>query len=93
MLTPRFVPNVEIEIFSLAVNEFHLEVVISDSTEEENYLRSLMINASAQTVFLCDSEKFNTRSLFTLTTLDKIDIAVFDKPFPDLQCNSKKTIE
>lgn len=63
--------------------------VISDSTEEENYLTSLMLNSSQKRVFLCDSGKFNTHSLFTLTTIDDIDISVFDKPFHNLNCNSQ----
>ena len=47
--------------------------VISDSTEEENYLTSLMLNSSQKRVFLCDSGKFNTHSLFTLAAIDDIE--------------------
>jgi DeoR/GlpR family transcriptional regulator of sugar metabolism len=36
-------------------------------------------------VFLCDSGKFDTESLYELTTLDEIDACVFDKPFPELR--------
>ena len=59
--------------------------LISDSTEEENYLRMLMLNAAAQKVFLCDSEKFNRRSVYTLTDLDNVDVAVFDREFEGLK--------
>lgn len=59
--------------------------IISDSTEEENYLRMLMLNSAKQTVFLCDSEKFNRRSVYTLTDLDHVDVAVFDREFEGLK--------
>ncbi|MBE6597539.1 MAG: DeoR/GlpR transcriptional regulator [Ruminococcaceae bacterium] len=55
--------------------------VISDSTEEENHLRALMIANAKTRVFLCDSEKFNKRSLHRLTSLTELDAAVFDTPF------------
>jgi len=35
-------------------------------------------------VFLCDSTKFNTKSLYTLTSLDCIDYVVFDRDFDGL---------
>ena len=58
--------------------------VISDSTEQENFVRSIMIERSKKKVFLCDSTKFQTTSLHTLTTLDEVDYAVFDKAFDGL---------
>ena len=59
--------------------------IISDSTEEENYLRSLMLKSAEMTVFLCDSEKFCLRSLHTLSDIDNIDVAIFDSPFKNLK--------
>ena len=59
--------------------------IISDPTEEENYLRSVMLKSATKKVFLCDSEKFGTNSLYTLATLDDIDVAVFDEPFAKLK--------
>lgn len=55
--------------------------VITDSTEEENYLRTLMLEASERRIFLCDSSKFYTRSGYVLTTLDKVECMISDKPF------------
>ena len=55
------------------------EGVISDSTEEENFIRQVMLDRAKTTVFLCDSTKFDTTSLYTLTELDLVDFAVFDK--------------
>lgn len=54
---------------------------ISDATEEENYLRSRMLEAAQTRVFLCTGEKFDTRALFRLTNLREIDAAAFDEPF------------
>lgn len=58
--------------------------VISDTTEEENYVRSLMLGRAKTTVFLCDSSKFDKTALYTLASLDNIDFAVFDRPFGGL---------
>lgn len=63
--------------------------VISDPTEEENYIRSLMLANVKQSVFLCDSEKFNRRSLYTLASLDDIDVAIFDTPWEELHSECK----
>ena len=62
---------------------------ISDSTEEENYMRKLMLKSAKKSVFLCDSEKFERASLYKLCNIDDLDVAVFDKPFKNLQtkCN------
>ena len=59
--------------------------VISDPVSEESYIRSLMLENAKFSVFLCDSEKFDSESLYALTTVDKIDACVFDKPFPELK--------
>ncbi len=63
--------------------------VISDPTSEENYLRSLMIKNAKIKVFLCDSEKFSDTSIYTLTTLDEIDYAIFDEPYDNLKTSCK----
>lgn len=63
--------------------------VISEPISEENYIRQLMIENARTRVFLCDSGKFGKRSLYQLTTLDQIDVCVFDKPFPSLRTSCK----
>ena len=62
--------------------------VITDPTSEENYIRSLMLENARQTVFLCDSEKFGRRSIYTLTTADRVDKCVFDEPFEQLKLHN-----
>lgn len=60
---------------------------ISDSTEEENYIRKLMLNCAKTRVFLCDSEKFNRQSTYKLCNLNDIDCAVFNTKYPELKTN------
>ena len=52
--------------------------MISDPTPEENYLRTLMLRQAKQRVFLCDSEKIGRRALYILTTVEDVDVCVFD---------------
>jgi len=73
------------DIFFFSSNALDENGVISDPTEEENHLRSLMLANTNQSVFLCDSEKFDRRSIYTLTTLDKVDYAVFDTTWDKLK--------
>jgi DeoR family fructose operon transcriptional repressor len=63
--------------------------VISDYAAEENYLRALMLQNAKQSVFLCDSEKFDSFALYTLTHLKDVDYVVFDTEYKNLRakCN------
>lgn len=67
------------DIFFFSSKSIDRKGVISDPTESENYLRQIMLTHTQRSVFLCDSQKFNSRSLYTLTDLDHVDIAVFDE--------------
>lgn len=58
---------------------------ITDPTAEETYARSLMLKNSAKSVFLCDSEKFNRRSTYCLTTVNDVDACVFDTEYTKLK--------
>ncbi len=78
----RIVSDLRPDILFFSSQSLDDDGVISDSTEEENYLRSLMIRRAERTVFLCDSSKFHKRSGYVLTDLSRIDHAVFDTPFP-----------
>lgn len=62
---------------------------ISDSTEEENYVRKMMLKASKTAVFLCDCEKFNQNATYKLCNLKDVTCAVFDAPYPDLSTDCK----
>lgn len=50
--------------------------IISDCTREEVALRNSMLNNAAKKIFLCDSEKFNTRSAYKQCTLHDVDVLV-----------------
>ena len=83
-----------------AVSELHPDILffsshslsndgyVSEPISEENYIRRLMIDNAKLRVFLCDSEKFDSHSLYRLTTVDEIDVCVFDKPYPNLKAKS-----
>ena len=58
---------------------------IYDPIQEENHIREIMIKNANRTVFLCDGDKFGTKSLYRLCSLDEVDIAVFDKAMPELK--------
>lgn len=50
--------------------------VISDCAREEILIRNVMLKNAEKKVFLCDSEKFGTRSPYKQTTLNDIDIFI-----------------
>ena len=60
---------------------------ISDSTEEENYVRILMLKSADKSVFLCDSKKFNTSSVYKLCNIGEVDLAIFDEEYRELGVN------
>jgi len=82
--TCRAVENLYVDILFFSSQYLDHCGVISDSTEEENHLRCYMLKCARRTVFLCDGDKFGKRALFKLTDLNSIDIAVFDRKYPEL---------
>lgn len=50
--------------------------IISDCTREEVAVRNAMLKNAAKKVFLCDSDKFGTRSAYKQCTLEDVDIMV-----------------
>lgn len=81
----RALMDINVDIMFFSSQSLSLDGIISDSTEEENFIRRVMLDRAQKTVFLCDSTKFNTSSLYTLAPLDKINFAVFDKEFEGLK--------
>lgn len=77
--------DIHVDILFFSSQSLSRDGVISDTTEGENFVRRLMLSHARKKVFLCDSEKFDTQSLYALTTLEQIDFAVFDKPFEGLE--------
>lgn len=81
----KIISEIQSDILFFSSHSMDRNGIISDPTEDENYLRSLMLRNTKQSVFLCDSEKLNRKSLYTLTSLDNIDIAIFDTELSDLK--------
>ena len=82
--TYRALSDISVDIMFFSSQSLNVDGMITDSTEEENYVRRVMLERAGKTVFLCDSTKFNTRSLYALCSLDHIDYAVFDRDFEGL---------
>ena len=80
--------DINVDIMFFSSQSLSRSGMISDATEEENYVRQIMLEHTAKSVFLCDSSKFNTTSLYTLTSLDRVDLAVFDREFEGLSTKS-----
>ena len=81
--------NLFVDILFFSSQSLDSNGIISDSTEEENYVRKRMLKASKTTVFLCDCEKFNTTATYRLCHLNHVDYAVFDAPYTDLSANCR----
>ncbi len=81
----KAISEIRPDIFFFSSQSLSKNGVISDPISEENHIRYLALQNAKFSVFLCDSEKFDSESLYQLTTLDGIDACVFDKPFPELK--------
>lgn len=87
--TYQALSDINVDIMFFSSQSLNREGMITDSTEEENFARRVMLERAETTVFLCDSTKFDATSLHTLTTLDQIDFAVFDRDFEGLVTKAK----
>ncbi len=85
----KIISEIHADIFFFSSHSLDKNGVISDPTEEETYLCSLMLKNCRQSVFLCDSEKFNRSALYTLATINDVDYAVFDTEWQELQASCK----
>lgn len=85
----RFLSRLKVDILFFSSQSIDCDGNISDSTEEENFVRELMLKSAKTSVFLCDSEKFGKRSLYTLCNLDDIDYAIFEKEYRGLTTTCK----
>ena len=85
----RTISEINTDILFFSSQSLGRDGYISDPIPEENYVRQLMLKHAKTAVFLCDSEKFGSESLYRLTSVDEIDACVFDKPYAELKakCN------
>ena len=85
----RMIEELKPDILFFSAQSLNKHGDISDPMPEENYIRTLMLARAKFSVFLCDSEKFGSESLYRLTSLDQIGAYVFDKPYTDLKTKCK----
>lgn len=76
--TYRALDEITVDVLFFSSQSLSDDGVISDSTEEENYLRKLMLKGAKKKIFLCDSSKFHASSTYKLCTLNDVDEAIFD---------------
>ena len=79
----RAVEKINADIVFFSTLSLNSDGIISDNSPEENAVRRRMIENSAKKVFLCDGEKFGTRSPFRLCGISDMDYVVTDKNLKD----------
>lgn len=67
--------------------------IISDCTREEVLVRNVMLQNSEQKIFLCDSEKFGTKSPYKQTTLNHIDFLISENNNSNIFSNGFPTLK
>lgn len=79
--------NIHADIMFFSAKSISYDGIISDCTREEVLIRNSMLKNANTRVFLCDSEKFGTRSPYTQCTISDIDFLVSEND------DSKKFLE
>ena len=87
--TYKSLADIQADILFFSSQSLDRQGWISDSTEEENYVRRLMLQASRTKIFLCDSAKFESTSVYKLANLRDVDCAVLDEPYALLKTECK----
>ena len=82
--TYKALSELSVDIMFFSSQSLDNDGLISDSTEEENFVRRLMLDRAKAKVLLCDSSKFGRRSLYKLCNLGEVDFAVFEKKYEEL---------
>ncbi len=72
------IKNISADIVFFSSMALSGDGIISGCNEHETTLRKIMIASSGTSVFLCDSSKLNTRSLFALCHVNDIDYVFSD---------------
>lgn len=90
VVTYRAITDIRADVVFFSAQALDADGNITDSTEEENFVRELMLKVAKTSVFLCDSGKFDTDALYRLGNLNDVDYAVFDRPFDELTTTCKQ---
>lgn len=84
--TERSIRNLHADVLFFSTQSLDKRGIISDSCEEETHVRQLMLEQADKKVFLCDKEKINRVSLYTVTSLSNVDACVLEQAWTDLDC-------
>jgi len=83
--TFRSLSEISVDVLFFSSQSLSKDGIISDSTEEENYVRKLMLSRAKTKVFLCDSSKFGSTSTYQLCHLSDVDQCIFDVEEPTFE--------
>lgn len=89
METYNSINSINADILFFSSQSIDKNGIISDSTEEETYVRKLMLKSAKVRVFLCDSSKFDLSSTYSLTSADEIEFIVSDKKYENIITKAK----
>ena len=73
--------NIHADLAFFSTKSLSDDGIISDCVREEVLVRAAMLKNASKKVFLCDSEKFDTRSAYKQCTLFDIDYLVSESDF------------
>lgn len=70
--TERFIRRYNADLCFFSSHAISQDGIITDNSDAECYITSVMIEQARKSVYLCDESKANRSSLYNLTTVDKI---------------------
>lgn len=83
------ITEIHSDILFFSLHSLDKNGIISSPSETGICIRRLMLENTDKSVFLCTGQKFNQRSPYAFSSLDDIDAAVFDVPYPELKTKCK----
>lgn len=78
----KYIKDINADILFFSSQGLSEDGDITDASEEETALRSVMLEHASQKVFLCDSSKFGEKKTFRLCNKDDIDVIICDIKLP-----------
>jgi len=75
----NYISKINADILFFSSQALSDEGEISDVSEEETSLRSVMLSRTRKKIFLCDSSKLGMKKTFTLCSKDDVDVIICDK--------------
>lgn len=78
----KYIKDINADIVFFSSQGLSEDGDITDVSEEETYLRAVMLEHATQKVFLCDSSKFGEKKTFRLCTKNDVDKIICDIKLP-----------